>query len=151
MAGVGNVYRSEVLFIEQTNPFAPVGSLDDPTLGRLIETARRLLAANVRGAHPGRRTTTGGARDEGQRPGSTAAGQSCRRCGTPIRASLGRDLPRTVWWCPRCQAHAPRAGLVDAERGEVLGWFGMEPAIVQIPPDREGDADHARRAPHQLV
>ncbi len=106
MAGVGNVYRSEVLFIEQTSPFIPVGSLDDPTLERLIETARRLLAANVRGARPGRRTTTGRlAATEGQRHWVYGlAGRPCRRCGTLIRAqSLGRDLPRTVWWCPRCQ------------------------------------------------
>jgi endonuclease VIII len=111
MAGVGNVYRSEVLFIEQANPFASVASLDDSTLECLIETARRLLAANVRGARQGsrqgRRTTTGRlAATDGQRHWVYGlAGRPCRRCGTPIRAqALGQDLPRIIWWCPCCQA-----------------------------------------------
>ncbi len=106
MAGVGNVYRAEILFIGRVDPFATVASLDDAALGRLIATARRLLLANAgRGRGP-ERTTTGGAREAG---GASLwvygrAGRPCRRCRTPVRAArLGRDLPRTVWWCPSCQ------------------------------------------------
>jgi endonuclease VIII len=113
MAGVGNVFRSEILFIERTDPFAPVGSLDDPTLARVIATARRLLVANVQPDHPRRRITTDGVRAAGGRDVWVygLAGRPCRRCGTSIRAaSLGRDLPRTVWWCPRCQAPAAGRG-----------------------------------------
>jgi endonuclease-8 len=106
MAGVGNVYRSEILFIGKVDPFARVARLDDATLGRLIATARRLLFANVgRGRGP-ERSTTEGAREAGGAPlwVYRRAGRPCRRCGTPIRsASLGRELPRTVWWCPSCQ------------------------------------------------
>jgi len=106
-AGVGNVFRSEVLFIERVDPFSLVASLPDATLEALIGTARTLLLANVEPGHRPGRTTTGGAREAG---GSRLwvyrrGGRPCRRCGTPIRvASLGRDLPRFVWWCPRCQA-----------------------------------------------
>ena len=46
LAGIGNVYKSEVLFIERVDPFVPVGALDDATLGRLVDRARALLLAN---------------------------------------------------------------------------------------------------------
>ena len=106
MAGIGNVYRSEILFIEKVDPFAAVATLDDETLRRLIATARRLLRANADRRHGPERTTTEGAREAGGAPLWVygRAGRPCRRCGTPIRStSLGRDLPRTLWWCPTCQ------------------------------------------------
>jgi endonuclease-8 len=109
LAGIGNVYRCEVLFIERVDPFAVVGSVDDATLGRLVATARRLLRMNADRRHGPERTTTG--RDP--RAGGSAlwvyerAGRPCHRCGTTLRsATTGRDLPRTVWWCPSCQASA---------------------------------------------
>jgi endonuclease VIII len=110
MAGIGNVYRAEILFIERVDPFATVGSLDDATLVRLIGTARRLLRANADRRHGPERTTTEGAREAG---GAALwvygrAGRPCRRCRALLRStSLGRDLPRTLWWCPSCQP--PRA------------------------------------------
>jgi endonuclease VIII len=111
MAGVGNVFRSEILYLERVDPFTPVGSLDDRTLDGLVATARRLLLTNIGPRGRPRRNTTGGAPEAAGAPlwvyGRT--GRPCRRCGASIRAaSLGRDLPRTVWRCPRCQG--PRAG-----------------------------------------
>ena len=38
MAGVGNVYKSEVLFLEKVDPFAPVSAVDDEAIDRIIET-----------------------------------------------------------------------------------------------------------------
>ena len=56
LAGIGNVYKSECLWIERVSPFATVADLDDATLGRLVETARRLLVANAdRDPWPGTR------------------------------------------------------------------------------------------------
>jgi endonuclease VIII len=113
MAGVGNVFRSEILFIERVDPFAVVGSLDDRTLERIVATAQRLLLVNVQPGHPRRRITTDRVRAAGSQDVWVygLAGRPCRRCGTSIRAaSLGRDLPRTVWWCPRCQAPAADRG-----------------------------------------
>jgi endonuclease-8 len=107
MAGVGNVFRSEVLFIERVDPFAVVDALDDPTLERVVATAHRLLLANVRPGHSRGRSTTGGVRAAAGQDVWVygLAGRPCRRCGTAIRvATLGRELPRSVWWCPRCQA-----------------------------------------------
>ena len=110
MAGVGNVFRSEILFIERVDPRARVTALDDALLLRLVATARTVLRANV-GDHPRRtRTTTAGAREAagGALWVYGRAGRPCRRCGTLIRAApMGRDLPRTVWWCARCQPDRP--------------------------------------------
>jgi endonuclease VIII len=106
LAGIGNVYKSEVLFIERVSPFAEVRDLDDATLARLVETARRLLRANAlapaRGAE---RVTTGGSpAADGPLWLYGRSGRPCRRCGTAIRSEVqGTDLPRLTYWCPRCQ------------------------------------------------
>jgi len=113
MAGVGNVYKSEILFIERVDPWARVGGLDDAILGRLVATARRLLVANAdRNGGPGRpsrrseRVTTQGDRAAAGQPLWVygRAGRPCRRCGTLVqRRAQGTDLPRPTFWCPRCQ------------------------------------------------
>jgi endonuclease VIII len=59
-AGIGNVYKSEVLFLELVNPFARVSKLDDATLRRLLRTARQQLRRNVGASE--RRTTHGAQR-----------------------------------------------------------------------------------------
>lgn len=101
MAGLGNVYRSEVLFLERVDPFSTVGSLAAPDLERLVTAGARLLRANRDGP---RRTTTG--RDhEGERLWVyRRTGRPCRRCGSPIRSVVLGSLPRRLWWCPTCQA-----------------------------------------------
>jgi endonuclease-8 len=109
LAGIGNVVKSETLFMEGVDPFARVGDLDDATLDRLVVTARRILvesAARRRG--PERVTTTDPATHRPLAPGPLwvyrRAGRPCRRCGTLIRSvAQGADLPRTTYWCPACQ------------------------------------------------
>jgi endonuclease-8 len=105
LAGIGNVYKNEVLFLERVDPFQPIDGLDDAAVDRLIATARRLMAANVRNVD---RSTTDGARDAGGqrlwvygRPG-----RPCRRCGTLIEVRRHGELPRATYWCPHCQSHA---------------------------------------------
>jgi len=94
LAGIGNIWRNETLFIERVDPLAPVASLDDDTLARLIATARRRLNDSANLA-PGR------ARVHVYR----RAGRPCPRCGTLIRsAALPTEVPRTTYWCPKCQA-----------------------------------------------
>lgn len=105
LAGIGNVYKNELLWIEGVSPFARVGDLDDDTLDGLVASARRLLVANAVAGHGPERTTTAGDR---RAPGPLyvygRTGRSCRRCGTGIvSARQGSDLPRTTWWCPTCQ------------------------------------------------
>jgi endonuclease-8 len=99
VAGIGNVYKSEVLFLERVSPFAAVASLDDETLRRLLRTARRQMQRNV---GSGRRRTTddghGGALWVYRR-----GGRPCARCGTPIQRTLHGQHARSTYWCPRCQ------------------------------------------------
>ena len=110
LAGIGNVYKNEILWIERVSPFATVAELDDATLDRLIATARRLLLANAAPGRGAERVTTGG--DRGA-PGPLyvygRGGRPCRRCRTPIASTRqGADLPRTTYWCPRCQGGPTR-------------------------------------------
>jgi endonuclease VIII len=105
MAGIGNVYKNEMLWIERVSPFAAVAELDDATLGRLVASGRRLLLANVTGTRGAERVTTAG--DRGA-PGPLyvygRTGRPCRRCATPIRrVTQGTDIPRSTFWCPTCQ------------------------------------------------
>jgi endonuclease VIII len=99
VAGLGNVYRSELCFIERTSPFRPVGQLDDELLVRLLQGGARLVAASKRS---GRRVTTG-AREAGPLYVFGRAGRPCRRCGTRISSVAAGEQVRRVYWCPACQ------------------------------------------------
>ncbi|MDQ2677860.1 MAG: hypothetical protein M3Y51_03880 [Actinomycetota bacterium] len=93
--GIGNVYKSDVCWIERVNPFDPLAAVDRDTRARLISTASRLLHVNLR---PGRRRTVpGGLAVYGRR------GKPCRRCGTAVRVAKEGDLERITYWCPTCQ------------------------------------------------
>jgi endonuclease-8 len=108
MAGVGNVYKSEVLFVERVDPFARVADLvadrGDDVLRALIQSARRMLLANREG---GARVTTEppGAyrRSESRLWVYGLAGRPCRRCGSVILDLRHGRLNRRTFWCPRCQ------------------------------------------------
>ncbi len=100
--GVGNVYKSEVLFACGIDPFTPVAGLDDTSRRRVIETASRLLRANL-GSGP-RTTVAGGVAVYGRQH------QPCRRCGTPIRMRRQGEQARSTYWCPTCQPPSPRPG-----------------------------------------
>jgi endonuclease-8 len=110
VAGVGNVFKSEVLYIEKVDPFAPVGTLDEATLERILDTARELLQMNSRSDAPaGRVTTVDPKTGKKLAPSRLWAydreGRPCHRCGTLIEEkSQGSELPRTTYFCPSCQA-----------------------------------------------
>ncbi|HEV7603837.1 MAG TPA: DNA-formamidopyrimidine glycosylase family protein [Candidatus Limnocylindrales bacterium] len=113
MAGIGNIYKNEVLWVERVSPFVTVAEVDDDTLGRLVQTARRLLRLNAGAtAGPVRVTTSGDRAAPGHLNVYGRTGRPCRRCGTPIAsARQGTELPRTTYWCPTCQgAHPARTG-----------------------------------------
>jgi endonuclease-8 len=110
VAGIGNVFKSEILFIEKVDPFALVGTLDEPTIERILTTAREHLRANARPEAAAGRTTTVDLKT-GKRLAPSRlwvydrAGRPCHRCGTIIQvANQGSELPRTTYWCPSCQA-----------------------------------------------
>ena len=101
MAGVGNVYKSEIPFVEGLSPWRAVGELNDAEVAGLVATAHRLLAANLGG---GARVTTGERRGGRELWVYGRAGRPCRRCGTLIEGRRQGEQARMTYWCPRCQS-----------------------------------------------
>lgn len=97
-AGIGNVYKSELLFLLGLHPLRTLAATPDDRLESLYRRGRALLHANLDG---GPRVTR---RADGARLWVyRRRGRPCLRCGTTIRsARLGRDA-RSTYWCARCQ------------------------------------------------
>ena len=107
VAGIGNEFKSEVLFVAGVYPFTPVSSLADADLARILGIGRDQLRANT--AVPGRLAPSRGrrTRDSLNRDGALwvygRGGKPCRKCGTPIQARKTGIDARLTYWCPRCQ------------------------------------------------
>ncbi|MGK5111629.1 DNA-formamidopyrimidine glycosylase family protein [Geodermatophilus sp. CPCC 205506] len=101
LAGIGNLYKVESLFLCGVHPWARVADVAD--LGGLVERARTLMLANRE--HP-EQSTTGDLRRGRHHWVYGHKDRPCRRCGTAIlRGDQGPDLQeRVTYWCPRCQA-----------------------------------------------
>jgi endonuclease-8 len=115
LAGVGNLYKTEVCFLTGVTPWTRVGDL--PDLAALVDRVARLLQANK---HTVRQVTTG---DLGRGRGHwvfEGAGRPCRRCGTPVASAEQGDPPfqRIAYWCPRCQAGPAPAPVRPPRRAE---------------------------------
>ncbi|MEZ4424105.1 MAG: DNA-formamidopyrimidine glycosylase family protein [Gemmatimonadota bacterium] len=98
-AGIGNVYKSELLFLLGIDPFVQTGGLPRATLRLLAREARTLLLANL---GPGPRTTRRSL-DPGRLWVYGRSGEPCRRCGTPIRMRRQGEEARSTYFCPVCQ------------------------------------------------
>lgn len=100
LAGIGNLYKVESLFLCGVHPWTRVA--DVPDLTALVERARTLMEANRE--HP-EQSTTGSLRRGEDHWVAGRQRRPCRRCGTTIL--LGEQGPETqervTWWCPRCQ------------------------------------------------
>jgi len=103
LSGIGNIYKSEVLFLRGVNPFLPVATLDPARLRRIVETAHKVMRRSV--VAPVRQTAGGGA--GGQYWVYRRARRPCRRCATLIRVARQGTPSRTTYWCPQCQPEAP--------------------------------------------
>ena len=106
-AGIGNVLRSEVLFLCRLHPQRPVVSVGEAGLIAALDTAARLIQRNARPEAGPARNTTGRAA-----PGEALwvygrTGRPCRRCGTPIRSAVPGLDGRRVYWCDTCQPAPP--------------------------------------------
>jgi endonuclease-8 len=98
LAGIGNLYKAETLFLRGVDPWCPVGDVAD--LDGLVELARGLVDANKELVD---QSTTGT-----RRRGETTwvyGRRTCRRCGGPVRRAEqgGRAQERVTFWCPACQ------------------------------------------------
>jgi formamidopyrimidine-DNA glycosylase len=101
LAGIGNVYKSELCYLRGVTPWTAVSQVDEPQ--RAVELAHRLLDANkTRHGH----VTTGDTRRGRTHWVYDRAHQPCLRCGTPIRVAEqgppGEE--RVTYWCPTCQS-----------------------------------------------
>jgi endonuclease-8 len=100
LAGIGNIYKSELCFLLGVTPWLPVGALPAERAAHLPALAKQLLEANR--DRPVRRTT-------GRRgPDLFVYGRAprpCLRCGTSIRVGDQSDgiRERPTYWCPACQ------------------------------------------------
>jgi endonuclease VIII len=92
VAGIGNIWRCEALFLEGRNPWAPVSSLTDAEVDSLLATAARIMNQSL-GPFTGRP----------ERWVYRRTGRPCRRCGTPITSRGQGEQARTAYWCPTCQ------------------------------------------------
>lgn len=98
--GIGNIWKSELLFLSNLDPFAPVGEVEEVRLRQMLELGRELMQHNLEG--PGRRTrfeATGGPLWVYGR-----SGEPCYLCGTPIAMRRQGDLGRSTYYCARCQS-----------------------------------------------
>ena len=138
MAGLGNVYKSEVCFACQVHPFRKVSTLTANEIDCILERSLKFMAANVAdGAGDGivtytgpRRTTHAANRDErlwvyGRQ------GRECRRCGATVLMRKQGSGARSTYWCPDCQAMPialdpvasnPVAPKIDQPSNSVEGW-----------------------------
>ncbi|MGW1712915.1 Fpg/Nei family DNA glycosylase [Streptomyces sp. NPDC002156] len=114
LAGIGNVYKSELCFLLGVTPWLPLGDLPADRTSKLPALAKKLLEANR--DRPVRSTT--GLRGQdlfvyGRAP------RPCLRCRTPIRVADQGDgsRERPTYWCPTCQpGPAPAPGTARARR-----------------------------------
>ncbi|NUK44016.1 DNA glycosylase [Streptomyces lunaelactis] len=115
LAGIGNVYKSELAFLARATPWLPIGELPAGIPERLVRTAHRLLEANKN--RPDRRTTaTARGTTTGRQPGPRLhvygrEGLPCLRCGTPVSKADQGDgsRERPTYWCPQCQSGPTRS------------------------------------------
>ncbi len=113
IAGLGNVYKSEVLFMCGVSPLVAVRDVTDEKIGEIVGTARRVLAANVLDGlapmttYTGFRRTTRRADPKERLWVYGRARLPCRRCGTPIRVRKQGIDARLTYWCPQCQGLKP--------------------------------------------
>jgi endonuclease-8 len=107
LAGVGNVYRAEVLYRAGLSPFRPGRDVPEPVWAGIWDDLRVLLRAGVRAGHivttrrEDRERRSGPPRPEDRFYVYRRAELPCRRCGTPIRTQV--MVGRNLYWCPVCQ------------------------------------------------
>ena len=110
LAGLGNVYKSEVAFAAGVNPFRKMHTITTSEMQKIAEVSQRYMRANVvDGAGDGIVTYSGNRRTTQAMNQADRAwvyrrqGQQCRRCGTIINMRKQGEQARSTYWCPSCQ------------------------------------------------
>jgi endonuclease VIII len=94
VAGLGNVFKSEVCFAARVNPFRLVETLSIAEVAALVDRARRLMTRSVAAGSRGRLSVYG------------RRGEACRVCGTAIESRKQGEAARVTFWCPVCQGES---------------------------------------------
>jgi endonuclease-8 len=120
IAGVGNVFKSEICFVTGINPFCKVAALDRDPIRAAIAAAQRLVKANVLEDSDDTIVTYGGRQRRTTHAADPTAslwvygrnGEPCRRCGERICRRIQGPDARVTFWCSRCQP-LPDGTIID--------------------------------------
>lgn len=110
IAGLGNVYKSEVCFAARVHPFRLMKTITDDEMRQMADVAQRYMKANVLEGtgegivtYTGKRRTTHSTRREDRLWVYGRRGLECRRCGGVIEYRKQGVGARSTYWCPDCQ------------------------------------------------
>ena len=128
LAGLGNVYKSEVAFAAGVNPFRALRTITEREMEVMVEKSQQWLKVNVLdGAgdgivtYSGNRRTTGASNREARLWVYGRQGQECRRCGATVMMRKQGEQARSTYWCPECQ---PWVGQGPAPMGRQVKILG---------------------------
>ena len=132
LAGLGNVYKSEVAFAAGVNPFRAMSTIKDREFEVMAEMAQKWMKVNVLdGAkdgittYSGNRRTTGNSNRDDRLWVYGRQGQECRRCGAVVQMRKQGEQARSTYWCPGCQPWMPEIGQAnEAPTGRMLKLVG---------------------------
>ena len=120
LAGLGNVYKSEVAFAAGVNPFRAMSTMTERELEVMAEVSGKWLKVNVLdGAgdgivtYSGNRRTTGATNREDRLWVYGRQGQECRRCGAIVEMRKQGEQARSTYWCPGCQPWVAAGGQAE--------------------------------------
>ncbi len=110
LAGLGNVYKSEVAFAAGVNPFRAMGTITPKEMAAMVDFAQRYMKANVADGkgdgimtYAGNRRTTHAMNREERLWVYRRQGMECRRCGAAVMMRKQGEQARSTYWCPGCQ------------------------------------------------
>ncbi len=124
MAGLGNVYKSEVAFAAGVNPFRQMGTVTERELEVMAEVSGRYMRANVANGssttggdaivtYAGNRRTTHSMNASERLWVYGRQGQECRRCGASVMMRKQGEQVRSTYWCPVCQPWVAAEGQTE--------------------------------------
>jgi len=110
LAGLGNVYKSEVAFSARVNPFRAMRTITLREMEAMVDFAQRYMQANVVDgkrygivSYAGNRRTTHAMNREERLWVYRRQGRECRRCGASVQMRKQGTQARSTYWCPECQ------------------------------------------------
>ncbi|MGI4852530.1 MAG: Fpg/Nei family DNA glycosylase [Janthinobacterium lividum] len=121
LAGLGNVYKSEVAFAARVHPFRQMSTITEAEMLQMADVSQRYMKANILDGsgdgiitYSGNRRTTNNANEKNRLWVYGRRGLECRRCGGTVEYRKQGPGARSTYWCPDCQ---PWIGTGDAIKG----------------------------------